>query len=105
WLHPMRDVGGTTTLDAIHWMHRQRRALCFHSPRENGNTRGAFSLRSPERPKPIGTSIVNLVGVEGNVVLVRGLDCLDETPLIDLKPDRCEFTPLAAPQAGDFETE
>jgi tRNA (Thr-GGU) A37 N-methylase len=37
-------------------------------------------------------------------VLVRGLDCLDETPLLDIKPDRCEFTPLAA-QAGDFETE
>jgi tRNA (Thr-GGU) A37 N-methylase len=38
-------------------------------------------------------------------VLVRCLDCLDETPLLDLKPDRCEFTPLAPPQAGDFETE
>ena len=57
------------------------------------------------RPNPIGTSIVKLVGIEGNVVLVRGLDCLDETPLLDLKPDRCEFTPLASPQAGDFETE
>jgi tRNA (Thr-GGU) A37 N-methylase len=45
------------------------------------------------------------VGIEGSTVLVRGLDCLDETPLIDLKPDRCEFTPLAQPQAGDFETE
>ena len=52
---------------------------------------------------PIGTSIVKLVGIEGHAVLVRGLDCLDETPLLDLKPDRCEFTPLAPPQAGDFE--
>ena len=42
---------------------------------------------------------------EGNTVLVRGLDCLDGTPLLDIKPDRCEFTPLAPPQAGDFETE
>ena len=33
-------------------------------------------------------------------MLVRGLDCLDETPLIDLKPDRCEFSPLAAQKAG-----
>jgi tRNA (Thr-GGU) A37 N-methylase len=39
------------------------------------------------------------------VVLVRGLDCLDETPLLDIKPDRCEFTPLAQPHPGDFETE
>lgn len=37
-------------------------------------------------------------------MLVRGLDCLDETPLLDLKPDRCEFTPLAAPP-GDFEAD
>ena len=36
---------------------------------------------------------------------VRGLDCLDETPLLDIKPDRCEFTPLAPPQPGDFQTE
>ncbi len=57
------------------------------------------------RPNPIGTSTVELVGIEGNVVLVRGLDCLDETPLLDIKPDRCEFTPLAPPQPGDFETE
>ena len=46
-----------------------------------------------------------LVAVEGSTVLVRGLDCVDGTPLLDIKPDRCEFTPLAPPQAGDFETE
>ena len=50
-------------------------------------------------------SVEPRAGAEGNVVLVRGLDCLDETPLLDIKPDRCEFTPLAPPQAGDFETE
>jgi tRNA (Thr-GGU) A37 N-methylase len=43
------------------------------------------------------------VGIEGAVVLVRGLDCLDGTPLLDLKPDRATFTPLAPAQAGDFE--
>jgi tRNA (Thr-GGU) A37 N-methylase len=48
---------------------------------------------------------VKLVGVKGNVILVRGLDCLDETPLLDVKPDRCEFTPQAAPHAGDLEGE
>ena len=78
---------------------------CCKARRTTATTRGAFSLRSPVRPNPIGTSIVRLVGVEGDVVLVRGLDCLDGTPLIDLKPDRCDFTPLASPQAGDFETE
>jgi tRNA (Thr-GGU) A37 N-methylase len=40
------------------------------------------------RPNPIASSVVALVGVEGTTLLVRGLDCLDGTPLIDLKPDR-----------------
>ena len=46
-----------------------------------------------------------LVGVEGANLLVRGLDCVDGTPLLDLKPDRTLFTPIAPPQPGDFETE
>jgi tRNA (adenine37-N6)-methyltransferase len=37
------------------------------------------------------------------VLFVRGLDCLDGTPLVDLKPDRTLFEPLAPPQAGDFQ--
>ena len=64
---------------------------------------GTFSLRSPVPPNPLGTSIVQIVGIEGATVLVRGLDCLDGTPLLDLKPDRAGFIPLAPPQAGDFE--
>ena len=84
---------------------KNRRDLVLQSPKNDKMARGTFSLRSPVRPNPIGTSIVKLVGIEGSTVLVRGLDCLDETPLLDLKPDRCEFTPLAPPQAGDFETE
>jgi tRNA (Thr-GGU) A37 N-methylase len=56
------------------------------------------------RPNPIGTSVAKLVGIEGSTVLVQGLDCLDGTPLIDLKPDRCEFTPVAPPQPGDAGT-
>jgi tRNA (Thr-GGU) A37 N-methylase len=46
---------------------------------------------------------VQLVKVEGPMLLVRGLDCLDGTPLIDLKPDRTLFKPLAPAQAGDFQ--
>ena len=44
-----------------------------------------------------------LVGVEGATLLVRGMDCVDGTPLLDLKPDRTLFKPIAPPQAGDFE--
>ena len=56
------------------------------------------------RPNPIGTSIAHLVSRNDNVLSVRGLDCLDGTPLIDLKPDRTLFTPIAPAQPGDFQT-
>ena len=50
------------------------------------------------RPNPIGTVLAKLVSVDGPNLIVRGLDCLDGTPLIDLKPDRCAFTPKVPPK-------
>jgi tRNA-Thr(GGU) m(6)t(6)A37 methyltransferase TsaA len=105
WVPALKGVDFYNHLEVIYWLHHSRRNLVLQSPKKNGLTRGTFSLRSPVRPNPIGTSIVKLVGIEGNAVLVRGLDCLDETPLIDLKPDRCEFSPLAAQRGGDDEGE
>ncbi len=100
----IKGVDFYSNLEVIYWLHQSRRDLVLQSPKNNKTTRGTFSLRSPVRPNPIATSIVKFVGIEGNAVLVRGLDCLDGTPLLDIKPDRCEFTPQAA-QAADVETE
>jgi tRNA-Thr(GGU) m(6)t(6)A37 methyltransferase TsaA len=105
WEPAIRGVDFYSNLEVIYWLDQSRRDLVLQSPKHRGATRGTFSLRSPQRPNPIGTSIVKLVAIEGNTILVRGLDCLDGTPLLDIKPDRCEFTPLAPPQPGDFETE
>ena len=105
WVPAIKGVDFYISLEVIYWLHQSRRDLVLQSPKNNRNTRGTFSLRSPVRPNPIGTSIVKLVGVEDNVILVRGLDCLDETPLLDVKPDRCEFSLLAQQKAGDIETE
>jgi tRNA-Thr(GGU) m(6)t(6)A37 methyltransferase TsaA len=104
WVPALKGVDFYSYLEVIYWLHQSRRDLVLQSPKDNRSTRGTFSLRSPQRPNPIGTSIVKLVRVEGSTVFVRGLDCLDETPLIDLKPDRCEFSPLAAQKAGESET-
>jgi tRNA (adenine37-N6)-methyltransferase len=103
WVPALKGVDFYSSLEVIYWLHQSRRNLVLQSPKNNRSTRGTFSLRSPVRPNPIGTSIVRLVGIEGSTVLVRGLDCLDQTPLIDLKPDRCEFSPLAAQKADDSE--
>jgi tRNA (Thr-GGU) A37 N-methylase len=70
----------------------------LQSPRHDGETRGTFALRSPVRPNPIGTVLARIVRVEQDAVIVRGLDCLDGTPLIDLKPDRCAYSPPAPPK-------
>lgn len=103
WTQALDGVGQYSRFEVLYWLHRSRRDLVLQSPRNDGEVRGTFALRSPVRPNPIGTSIVELVGIEGSTLLVRGLDCLDGTPLIDLKPDRTLFTPIAPPQRGDFE--
>jgi tRNA-Thr(GGU) m(6)t(6)A37 methyltransferase TsaA len=105
WVPALKGVDFYAHLEVIYWLHRSPRNLVLQRPKKNGQTRGTFSLRSPVRPNPIGTSIVKFVGIEGSSVLVRGLDCLDETPLIDLKPDRCDFSPLAAQRGGASEVE
>jgi len=103
WVPALQGVELYQSLEVIFWLHMSRRDLVLQSPKNDGAVRGTFSLRTPVRPNPLGTSMVKLVGIEGATVLVRGLDCLDGTPLVDLKPDRCQFTPLAPPQPGDFE--
>lgn len=104
WAAGLAGLEGYDRVEVLYWLDRSRRDIVLQSPKSDGTTRGVFSLRSPVRPNPIGTSLAALVGIDGSTVLVRGLDCLDGTPLIDLKPDRCAFTPLAPPQPGDFET-
>ena len=66
---------------------RTGRELQQHPRRDtNRPKRGVFALRTPQRPNPIGVTIVDLVRVEGNVLFVRGLDAINGTPVLDLKP-------------------
>ncbi|MFD2237590.1 tRNA (N6-threonylcarbamoyladenosine(37)-N6)-methyltransferase TrmO [Aureimonas populi] len=104
WVTALQGIDAYEELEVLYWLHLSRRDLVLQSPASDGTVRGTFALRSPVRPNPIGTSIVKLVKREGPVLTVQGLDCLDGTPLVDLKPDRCRFTPLAPPQPGDDET-
>ncbi len=104
WVAALDGVEQFERLEVLYWLHESRRDLVRQSPANDGATRGTFGLRSPVRPNPIGTSIATLVSREGAVLNVRGLDCLDGTPLLDIKPDRALFTPIAPPQAGDFQT-
>ena len=91
WVAGLDGVESFERLEVLYWLHLSRRDLVRQNPGANGVTRGTFAIRSPVRPNPIGTSIVTLVGREGPVLHVRGLDCVDGTPLLDLKPDRSQF--------------
>ena len=50
---------------------------------------GVFSTHSPFRPNPIGLSLLEVLGIDGNIVRVKGLDMVDKTPILDIKPEFC----------------
>ncbi len=68
--------------------HRSQGYDLYQHPQgdESRPRRGVFALRSPRRPNPIGVTVVDLVAIQGNVLRVRGLDALNGTPVLDLKP-------------------
>lgn len=98
WVAALQGLEDYGRIELLYWLDKARRDLVVQNPAHSERTYGTFALRSPVRPNPIGTSMVTLVSVDGPVLTVRGLDCLDGTPLVDIKPDRCSFTPKAAPK-------
>ncbi|MDF2234393.1 SAM-dependent methyltransferase [Albimonas sp. CAU 1670] len=86
WAPLLEGVAEKQRLLVLYWMHRARRDLATQRRRREGPVRGTFALRSPMRPNPIAASEVALLRVEGATLVVRGLDCVDGTPVLDLKP-------------------
>lgn len=86
YIEGLRDVEGCSHLHVLYWMDRAPRNLVVQKPRHYGLPRGVFALRSPARPNPIALSVVDLLSMDGPRLCVRGLDCLDGTPLLDIKP-------------------
>ncbi len=86
WAAGLKDVESCSHLIVLYWMDRAPRDLVLQVPAHYGVQRGTFALRSPARPNPIAMSVVRLLGVEGVTLRVTGLDCLDGTPLLDIKP-------------------
>jgi tRNA-Thr(GGU) m(6)t(6)A37 methyltransferase TsaA len=70
----------------LYWMDQARRDLIVQVPAHLGHARGTFALRSPVRPNPIALAVVEIVGVEAGALTVRSVDCVDGTPLLDIKP-------------------
>ena len=97
WVAALEGIEAFARLEILYWLHKARRDLVVQTPRHDGRASGTFALRSPVRPNPIGTVVASLVAREGPVLVVRGLDCLDGTPLLDIKPERSGFVPTGEP--------
>lgn len=87
----LEGLGGIEVGDEIlvlTWLHRARRDVLAVHPRSDSSRplQGVFGTRSPDRPNPIGLHRVRVAEIGGNRLRVRGLETLDGTPILDVKP-------------------
>jgi len=75
-------------IEILYWLGQAVFDRMRRRSRRSGEVKGVFALRTPHRPNPIGSACIELLAIEGSELVVRGLDCLDGTPLIDIKPCR-----------------
>ncbi|HIE37810.1 MAG TPA: tRNA (N6-threonylcarbamoyladenosine(37)-N6)-methyltransferase TrmO [Anaerolineales bacterium] len=82
----LKDLEGFSHIILLYWFHQSEGPRLTVRPFLDREERGLFATRYPARPNPIGISVVELLGREGNRLRVRGVDVLDGTPLLDIKP-------------------
>jgi tRNA-Thr(GGU) m(6)t(6)A37 methyltransferase TsaA len=82
----LKDLSQYSHVFLLYWMDQARRDLMQQMPAHLDQPRGTFALRSPVRPNPIALAAVELMGIEGTTLTVRKVDCVDGTPLLDIKP-------------------
>ena len=82
----LKDMEGFTHIHVYYWLHKSKGySLHVNTPWDD-TPHGLFTTRSPHRPNPIGHTIVELVKQKDNILRVKGLDAIDRTPIIDIKP-------------------
>jgi tRNA-Thr(GGU) m(6)t(6)A37 methyltransferase TsaA len=96
----LRDLDGFSHLYLIYHFHRAGPVKLMVKPFLQDVERGVFSTRAPCRPNAIGLSIVELIGREGNTLHLDGLDILDGTPLLDIKPYTAKFDRIDTTRNG-----
>jgi tRNA-Thr(GGU) m(6)t(6)A37 methyltransferase TsaA len=82
----LKDIDGFSHLIILFAFHRSQGGRLLVHPPFQARPRGVFSTRSPHRPNPLGMTVVRLLGRKKNILRVSGLDMLDGTPLLDIKP-------------------
>jgi tRNA-Thr(GGU) m(6)t(6)A37 methyltransferase TsaA len=97
------DLDGFSHVILLCHLHKARPYRLKVIPYLDTEPRGLFATRAPSRPNPIGLSVVELLGISGNTLEVRGLDLLDGTPVLDIKPYVGEFDEHAQVRTGWLE--
>jgi len=82
----LKDIEGFSHIILIYHFHRSKGCSLKVKPFLDDELRGVFATRSPSRPNPIGISIVRLERVEGNILHIKDIDIIDQTPILDIKP-------------------
>jgi len=96
----LQDIEGFSHIYLLYSFHEAKRTELLITPFLDKQTRGVFATRSPLRPNHIGISIVQLKRVEGNKIFIEGIDILDGTPLLDIKPYIEKFDTVKESSSG-----
>ncbi len=98
----LKDVEQVTHLIVLYWCHLGNRETLQTKTPFGPEIRGVFACRSPSRPNPIAFCVSELLEVRGNRLLVRGVDAVDGSPLLDIKPYSSEVDCVAGARIGWF---
>jgi tRNA-Thr(GGU) m(6)t(6)A37 methyltransferase TsaA len=82
----LQDIDGFSHIIVIFAFHKSKDRNLYAHPPFDDRRRGVFSTRSPSRPNPIGLTVLQLIGREKNKLKVRGVDLVEGTPILDIKP-------------------
>lgn len=89
----LTDIEGFSHLFVVWWFHRSEGFELLGTPPIDNRPHGVFATRSPRRPNPLGLTVVELLRRDGRMLHVRGVDMLDGTPILDLKPYLSSIAP------------
>lgn len=99
----LTDLEGFSHIILLYHFHESRGFKLMVKPFLDDQKRGLFSTRAPRRPNPIGLSVVELLKIKDNCLTIKGVDILDNTPLLDIKPYVPGFEPKENIRAGWLE--
>ncbi|MEN8189632.1 MAG: tRNA (N6-threonylcarbamoyladenosine(37)-N6)-methyltransferase TrmO [Thermodesulfobacteriota bacterium] len=101
----LEDLSGFSHIYLFYYFHLAVRTELRVTPFMDTSSRGVFSTRSPLRPNHIGLSIVKLLEINENRLRIEGVDIVDKTPLLDIKPYIVEFDGVEGSSSGWFKAD